>query len=363
MLSKRARALLVIVAETPLHAGGGSSLGTIDLPIQRERHTQYPVLQASGVKGALRDLAYQRKDISVQARKEFGSEQRVAALGKLDKGSPLEHHEEKILSLEAVFGPDTDRASDHAGALVVTDARLLLFPVRSLQGLFAWVTSPFALERFRRDLVWLGQTVTWQVPRVGVDGEASADRAAVGTGSSLLAGNGADARIVLEECAFAPLAGTAAGMVDLIAGHLAQELEVLGPANGPSAYWRERLWSEDGKTNLVILPDDAFRDFVCFSTEVVSRIRINQETGTVARGALWSEEHLPADSVLYSVVLADASRGPKTATLQDDPGRVLGFVRDVLGDSATGLIQLGGDETVGRGFARMMLRTLSGGAA
>ena len=31
------------------------------------------------------------------------------------------------------------------------DARLLLFPVRSLRGVFAWVTSLDALERFARD--------------------------------------------------------------------------------------------------------------------------------------------------------------------------------------------------------------------
>ena len=46
--------ILFIFAETPLHAGTGSGLGAVDLPIQRERSTGYPIVQASGLKGALR---------------------------------------------------------------------------------------------------------------------------------------------------------------------------------------------------------------------------------------------------------------------------------------------------------------------
>ena len=44
----------VMYAVTPCHAGSGSALGVVDLPIQRERHTNWPVIQASGVKGAFR---------------------------------------------------------------------------------------------------------------------------------------------------------------------------------------------------------------------------------------------------------------------------------------------------------------------
>jgi len=31
-----------IICETPLHAGSGSDLGIVDMPIQRERHTDFP---------------------------------------------------------------------------------------------------------------------------------------------------------------------------------------------------------------------------------------------------------------------------------------------------------------------------------
>ena len=47
--------LLMFHALSPIHAGSGSSTGAVDLPIQRERHTARPIVQSSGLKGALRE--------------------------------------------------------------------------------------------------------------------------------------------------------------------------------------------------------------------------------------------------------------------------------------------------------------------
>jgi CRISPR type III-B/RAMP module RAMP protein Cmr4 len=49
--------ILYLYTETPLHAGTGSGLSNIDLPIQRERTTQYPMIQGSSIKGKLRATA------------------------------------------------------------------------------------------------------------------------------------------------------------------------------------------------------------------------------------------------------------------------------------------------------------------
>ena len=38
-------ALLLLTTETPLHAGAGQSVAGIDLPIQREVHTDWPCCQ------------------------------------------------------------------------------------------------------------------------------------------------------------------------------------------------------------------------------------------------------------------------------------------------------------------------------
>lgn len=92
-------AVVSLYAETPLHPGRGAASGVVDLPIQRERHLDYPIIPGSTLKGVLRS----------QARLAWSQQN-----GRL----------------AAVFGPETDNASDHAGALAFTDARLLLFPVR-----------------------------------------------------------------------------------------------------------------------------------------------------------------------------------------------------------------------------------------
>ena len=47
--------LCVLHAISPVHAGAGSATGAVDLPIQRERHTGWPHIQASGIKGAFRE--------------------------------------------------------------------------------------------------------------------------------------------------------------------------------------------------------------------------------------------------------------------------------------------------------------------
>ncbi len=50
--------LLNILTRTPLHVGAGSSVGAIDMPVQRERHTQIPIIPGSSLKGVLRNLWY-----------------------------------------------------------------------------------------------------------------------------------------------------------------------------------------------------------------------------------------------------------------------------------------------------------------
>jgi len=52
--------VLFFQAVTPVHMGAGQGLDHIDLPIQREQHTRYPIFYASGIKGALRQYALER---------------------------------------------------------------------------------------------------------------------------------------------------------------------------------------------------------------------------------------------------------------------------------------------------------------
>jgi CRISPR-associated protein Cmr4 len=312
-------ALLFLYTETPLHAGSGTSLGIVDLPIQRERTTGYPMIQASGLKGCLRDVTTDHKNWCQ------------------DNNCPLYPHADWDRKVEIVFGPaDTQRASEHAGALSVGDARILLFPVRSLIGVFAWVTSQNVLARFKREAEMTGLSMSWNLIGPKDDGTAL-----VADGSILIA-NG---KVVLEEFAFT--AQTDSGVRAIAQWLKANAL----PAGGEYAYWRDTL-----EKRLVILPENAFRDFVQLSTEIIARVRINNTTKTVERGGLWTEEHLPSETLLYATLFASKPR-VKDDDLPDDwkqaSGRIekiMEFIKEAIDGKR---LQLGGDATMGRGIVKV----------
>jgi len=291
--------LMFLYTETSLHAGSGTSLGVVDLPIQREKYTDFPMIQASGIKGAVREW-FEFQDHA---------------------------HRRKI---ELTFGPDKigSEESGFAAAITFTDARILLFPVRSLKGIFAYCTSPTVLERFRRDAQIAGVPLptNWNVPK------PTNDQIVLGVrdGCDVADGN----QVLLEEYAFG---FEPKQEVFEIAQWLSQHAF---PKGGEYEFWREKV-----KRSLLVLPDNAFRDFVKLSTEVQARIKIDNEKRTVVRGGLFYEEALPADSLLYSVVLAHDPLKDDRAELPDVKS-VLSFLREI--DAKR--LQLGGDATLGRGI-------------
>ncbi|OOP55639.1 MAG: type III-B CRISPR module RAMP protein Cmr4 [Candidatus Brocadia carolinensis] len=299
---KEAR-LMFIYTETSLHAGSGTSLGVIDLPIQREKYTDYPVLQASGIKGAVRDW-FETNNSSEKQK------------------------------IELIFGPDTIGGGEaFSGAATFTDGRLLLFPVRSMKGVFAYTTSCFALNRLRRDLTMSKATnVNWNIPQEPKDNQVWGIKES---------GLCEDGKVLLEEYAFDFLGNN--NDVKTIAAWLSQNAFPNGP--------EYQFWKEKVKTDLLILPEDAFKDFVKLSTEVQARIKINNETKTAASGALFYEETLTPDTLLYSVVMAndpfkDEGNRPNGLKNAND---VMTFINKLNGNRA----QFGGDTTIGRGIVNI----------
>lgn len=283
--------LFVAIAETPVHAGTGAELGAVDLPIQRERHTELPTIHGSGLKGVLRATceAKHGKDVT---KALFGSK-------PPQPGQPEE--------LEA-------------GAIAVGDARLLLFPVRTVGPVFAWVTSPYCLARLRRDLEEIRSEDAAKVPT----------RPVAETKAMVPEGNGFGKAVVLEEYELEP---QASGEVKTLAAFL----QGLLPSGRGMEFWQKLLGEA-----LVVVADDLLRDFCRHATEVVTRVRLDSEKKTVEKGALWTEEYLPADSVMYSVIGLASNRVSLEA-----PWRK---VQDLCGP-----LQIGGKETIGRGFLRTRL--------
>jgi CRISPR-associated protein Cmr4 len=305
--------MLYLYVETPLHAGTGAGLSSIDLPVQRERTTQYPMIQGSGIKGKLRFAAHQ---------------------ARVQDGSWIED------DIDIVFGPEGNGAA-HAGALIAGDARILLFPVRSLSGVFAYTTSCDVLNRFQRDMTRSGEQFTGLIEGLSQD-EAHMAQVTRKVASVVVADNA----LVLEEFSFQT---TRNDQVDDIAHWIAEHALPQTPAY---AYWRRKLAS-----SLVILPENDFRDFVVHATEVITRVKIKRETKTVEGGALWTEEHLPVDTLLYVPIYAtDARKMKSEKDGRNRPAMVATAVlkkAQSLEESQNGYLQLGGDETVGRGMVRM----------
>lgn len=315
--------LMALHALTFLHPGTGQTTGVVDLPVQREVHTGFPMIASSGLKGALREKA------------ELA----------------WKPNEEKVY---AVFGP---KESEAAGALALTDARILLLPVRSLQRVFFWVTCPMVLNRLSRDLEFAGKA-NGSVPK-GV---------AVGKGKCIPPeGANLSGPVALEELRFEVEASAAkqkrcAGFVTV--------LKTIAPGLG------------DGRIDktLLIIEDDDFSYLCRHALQVSARIALNEKkTTTGGGGNLWYEETLPPETVMYSILLANEPRykpKPKKPepsgetnseivgqgeTVASAAGHVPQNAPDVMKEVDSLLheqyLQVGGNETVGQGWCRVTLYT------
>lgn len=296
MSQTSACALLFLTTETSLHAGAGQSVAGIDLPIQREVHNDWPCVYGSAVKGALRTNAFHQSLPEQDTVDLFGPDHGAAA---------------------------GERDSSHAGALLVGDATLLALPVRSLQSHFKWVSSPSALQRFARTAARLGLGL--ELPIVAQPGD------------KLQACGQAQDTLFLEEFRLQQVS-------DPALKPLAQALATLSGGALQADTLQERL---------VVVHDDIFSFLVRNATAVNAHIAIDAQTKTVKDGALWYEESLPPETLLYVPVMATASRR-KSSSLA--PADVLGKLQGLLGSERPWL-QLGGNETTGMGWCRVGFNT------
>ncbi len=301
-----------IEVRTPLHSGSGSELGVIDLPIQRERTTGYPKIEGSSLKGALRERFKQ----------------------SVKEGSLKEERECKDI-VEALFGPeDNTEDSNYKSALSFTDAKILLFPVRSAKGIFVWTTSKSVLENFAENIELTGL----ENPFKGIEIPPS------GVSDKELLFN--DSKLMLEDYAIDITWDTNKNEVMKITDALLKYLP---------------LSKESFEKRFVILKDEDFKYFVTHATEVVARTRISLHTGTVDEGALWYEEFIPEKTVFYSLALATKLFVEKklfTEECRDFFGskesEQAKKAIEVFKNWADGrILQIGGDETIGKGICKI----------
>ena len=298
---------LFIYCVSPVHMGAGTAIGLIDNPIQRERHTEYPMIAGSGLKGAVRHHFWSQLDDS--SRKD------------------------KANLLNRLFGPETD-ASEFAGAVSFGDAQLVAFPVRCVKGAFVYATSPTALARTARTLALVGANSDW--PTVTV--EAGHCKLA---NHNLMNGD----KLHLEAFEFtAHMDQSLMKVTEWLSQHAL-------PPDAAYDFFREKL-----KTDLVLLSDEDFSYFVRNATVVEPHVRINNETGTADDGGLFYTENLPPESLLLAPVMASAERSTdkiRGDKVRFNAGQALQIVLAGDGNGFGGLdgklLQIGGDATTGRG--------------
>ncbi len=263
-------AIIGLLAETFIHPGAEQTGGIVDLPVAREKATNYPFIAGSSLKGALLDAVKQRR---------------------------MEEKEH-----ERIFGKQ-----DHAGNLLVSDARLLLLPVRSLSSSWRWATCPHLLERLSRDCRRSGSNeMVDKTPCVAI--------------GSYLATNGKNSgKLYLEERNFTPAKPDA---------NLEKWIETISRLID-DADAQNRL-----KERIIVLHDDDFAWFATNGLAVQARNVLNEKKTSTN---LWYEETLPPETLMYALL---AERNSDAGSLKP--------IQDIFQNRS--YLQVGGNETVGQGW-------------
>ncbi|MGA8943033.1 MAG: type III-B CRISPR module RAMP protein Cmr4 [Thermoactinomyces sp.] len=263
-----------LLAETFIHPGQGKQQGIIDQPVARESWTDYPFIPGSAVKGAFKDKA---------------------------AGEGMKDEEQNF-----IFG-----TTAQAGAIGFSDARLLLLPIRSLNHHYYWVTCPYILERFVRDLALIGEL----------------DK------RNLLFDD-----LKLSHALIHPQAE----LKELVNDYLYLEEFNYSPIRYPQLEeiitWIKRLVAHNSvqrrlKNQVVVISDAEFRHFARFGLPIQSRNQL--EANKISKN-VWQEENLPPDSLLYTLLI------PR----YNDP-KVQRYYEEL---SSNPYLQIGGNESTGHGW-------------
>jgi CRISPR-associated protein Cmr4 len=293
--------LLYLYAESPVHTGAAGSVDVLDLPVQREAATGYPVIWGQSLKGALRQAAR-------------------------DSGRDRDWPESRVAEVFGSAIQDQGEDGGTPGTLAVGDAQLVAMPVPTLRRTFAWLTSEIALGRLARKYKALDLAAP-AAPSVRSDAGICSSEAWIEADQEVLG----PCLVGFERPFSQPLATWA----DRIAADALGDDEVFNP------------FTDKLRADLVLVGADIVPVLLRECTEQAVRVQLYEDKKTVKEGPFYSE-YLPAETIMAASLTL---RGKGDS---EDNQRAL---EEVL----NGLLQIGGDETLGKGL--MWGRLLKGAAA
>jgi len=294
--------VLSILTRTPMHVGAGASVGVVDLPIIRERHTGYPVIPGSSLKGVLAALWNDKENLTKD--------------NKRIKGSDLE-----TLFGRDDFGSEGDDNNSQAGKLLVGEAKILAFPVRSAKNAFAWCTCPTVIYRLLRDLQSVASPKLpndLKLPQLNADQCLAAEELC-------FTENGR--KVILEEYCLQVVSND-------VDPNLIAALEKMS---------EDPVWRKELGQHLVILSNEMFSYFVQNACEIAQHVKIDIDTNAAQGGALFNQENVPSETMFYALMTEtkDKCLEKLAAKLQDN----------------NHILQIGADATTGLGWCTVELIT------
>lgn len=305
--------LLIIRAVTPLHVGVGSG-EFVDLSIQRDEFG-FPVIWGTSLKGALKAqlllLAEKKKDENVK---------------------------KKIYELLG-----SDPGEQESSRIKILDARSFLIPARTLKSIWTYATSKHMIDRLIPYLELAGIAVGGNnSTRVQFSGDIS-----VITNRKDLLENLSESDNKIY------------GSISLNEYFQLKAEVVNRQADNKWKYWEFELIDKtlDSVNELKKLVDERgicilddrdsiSKSIINRSMVIQYRIRLDKEKKTVSSGGLWSEELLPSETIMVSLIAGE------------EEGDLKEFKDDVLNKLLSGekfYLTVGGKESVGRGLAKVYL--------
>lgn len=219
------------------------------------------------------------------------------------KGAINEQYASRLDDASLYFGD-----CQKTGELAFTDLKILFFPVACSKDIFAYVTCPYVIERFCEE------AEIFDLHNLGID-QLKDIRPAEHKCYSL------DNNLTVE-------------IITLAEYKFEVECKNI-------VFENKKI--EELKSRIIIVHDNIFSDFVKYNTEIITRNRINQDTGTALEKGLFTEEYLPAETILYNFIrLFRAINAEKKLELSD------------FASSFKNTFYIGGNKTLGKGILKIM---------